>query len=363
MKLNKLIKQKLLFYNHYQKKIGDPPGTLSFVGDIKQERIKTCLYEYNKNDFVKKDIGDINELKQTLPKNSVKWINIDGLHNIDHINNIAIKYNIHPVFMEDILNVSAKPKIEILDDIVLVILRMYRFDKTKSEYDNEQISLILGKDFILTFQEREGDVFDPVRSRIETGKGKIRQKGSDYLLFALIDIIVDNYYSIMEPLSDRTDQLEEEILESPSETHSAEIHQIKKEIMILRKNIWPLREILNFLSRKDSEIIDEGNSIYFGDILDHIIQITDYLETIRDVIGGLYEVYTSAISNRMNNVMKILTLVATIFIPLTFIAGIYGMNFKNMPELEWDWGYFMVLGIMFFAAAGMVIYFKIKKWF
>ena len=265
--------------------------------------------------------------------------------------------------MEDILNVSAKPKIEILDDIVLVILRMYRFDKTKSEYDNEQISLILGKDFILTFQEREGDVFDPVRSRIETGKGKIRQKGSDYLLFALIDIIVDNYYSIMEPLSDRTDQLEEEILESPSETHSAEIHQIKKEIMILRKNIWPLREILNFLSRKDSEIIDEGNSIYFGDILDHIIQITDYLETIRDVIGGLYEVYTSAISNRMNNVMKILTLVATIFIPLTFIAGIYGMNFKNMPELEWDWGYFMVLGIMFFAAAGMVIYFKIKKWF
>lgn len=239
---------------------------------------------------------------------------------------------------------------------------MLFYNENNNEVDVEQISLILGENFVISFQERPGDVFDPIRDRIRNAKGRIRKMGVDYLVYALIDAVVDNYFSIMEKFTEKIESLEEELINDPTPNTSRTIHNLKREMIFLRKSVWPLREVVNVLERGDLRFIKKSTRVFLRDLYDHTIQVIDTIETLRDMVSGMLDIYLSSISNRMNEVMKVLTIIATIFIPLTFIAGIYGMNFRYMPELQWQWGYFTVWIIMGAVAISMLFYFKRKRW-
>jgi magnesium transporter len=239
---------------------------------------------------------------------------------------------------------------------------MLSFHARRREVQSEQVSLILGPNFVISFQEAGGDVFDPVRERIRTGKGRVRKMGPDYLAYSLIDAVVDNYFIILENLGERVEALEEKLISDPKRETLHALHVLKREMIYLRKSVWPLREVISGLERAESGLIKEPTGIFFRDVYDHTIQVIDTVETYRDMLSGMLDIYLSSISNRMNEVMKVLTIIATIFIPLTFIAGVYGMNFKFMPELEWRWGYFLIVGIMLAIGLVMVIYFRRKRW-
>lgn len=342
------------------KKIGTPPGTLIYIGERKEEFEITVLdYDADQyNEFAVKNPEEIVTFKESP---TVTWINIVGLDRIDSIKKIGEHFSLHPLVLEDILNTQQRPKMEDYGDYIFIVMKMLTY-RGKPEYvESEQISLILGDRYVLTFQERKGDVFEPVRERIRKNKGIIRKNGTDYLLYALIDVVVDNYFYILEMLGEEVDNLEDKVLTDPSPDTVQTIHKLKRNLIELRKSIWPLREILSILSREESKILKK-TSLYFRDVYDHTIQVIDTVETLRDMVSGLLDVYLSSISNRMNEIMKVLTIIATIFIPLTFIAGIYGMNFKYMPELEWKWGYPLVMGVMLFIGLMMVAYFRRKGW-
>jgi len=276
---------------------------------------------------------------------------------------IANHFGIHSLVMEDILNTGQRPKMDDMDDYVYVVLKMLNYNEEDDEIDAEQISIILGQNFVISFQEKERDVFEPIRERIRKNKGRIRKKGADYLAYTLLDSVVDIYFTILEKIGERIEFLEEELVENPSTQTLQEIHGLKREMIFLRKSIWPLREVISGLERGESSLIKETTVIYLRDVYDHTIQVIDTVETFRDMLSGILDVYLSSISNKMNEVMKVLTIIATIFIPLTFLAGVYGMNFRYMPELEWRWGYFTALFLMAVIGIGMVIYVRKKKWF
>ena len=264
--------------------------------------------------------------------------------------------------MEDVLNTDQRPKMEDFGDYMYIVLKMFYYDGKNNDTVEDQISLILGSNFVVSFQERQGDVFDPVREQIRSGRGHIRKSGADYLTYALIDTIVDNYFIILEKLGEKIEDAEEELLTNPTSQTLQAIHNLKKEMMFLRRSVWPLREIVSSLERDESALIKRTMLVYLRDVYDHTIQVAETTETFRDMLSGMLDIYLSSMSNRMNAVMKVLTIVATIFIPLTFVVGIYGMNFKYMPELEWQWGYYTVLSIMVVIGVLMIIYFKKKKW-
>lgn len=293
---------------------------------------------------------------------TVNWINIVGLHRIDVIESIGRHYSIHPLVLEDILNVHQRPKIEFFDDYIFVVVKMLSYDENSLSIESEQASMIFGKNYLITFQERKGDVVEPVRERIRNNKGIIRKNKADYLLYALLDAVVDNYFIILEKIEDDVEDLEDSVILTPSPETAQSIHGLKRNLIDLRKSIWPLREILTVLSRGESPLIQKKTIVYFRDIYDHTIQVIDAVETFRDIASGLLDVYLSSISNKMNEIVKVLTIIATIFMPLTFIAGIYGMNFKYMPELEWKWGYPVVLCVMLIIAVGMIVFFRRKRW-
>jgi magnesium transporter len=338
------------------KKIGVPPGTLIYTGD-RREDFEVTVIDYNVDKYKELKVKNIEECFPFKDSPTVTWINIIGLHRIDVIEKIGGYYNLHPLVLEDVLNVDQRPKIEDLEEYAFVVLKMLTYDDGSLE--TEQVSIILGKGFVFTFQERKGDVFEPIRERIRNDKGFIRKKGADYLFYALMDVIVDNYFIILEKIGEEIEDLEDKVISNPSPEAAQKIHRLKRDLIDLRKSKWPLREILNNLSKDE---LLKGTSIYFRDVYDHAIQVIDTIETYRDMTSGLLDVYLSSVSNRMNEVMKVLTIIATIFIPLTFIAGVYGMNFKYMPELEWRFGYLSVLGVMLCVVIGMMIYFRRKKW-
>ncbi|MGA1796130.1 MAG: magnesium/cobalt transporter CorA, partial [bacterium] len=263
---------------------------------------------------------------------------------------------------EDILNTNQRPKFEDFEHFIYVVLKMLSYDTEKQEIIAEQVSIVIGQNFVLSFQEREGDVFNPVRERIRNAKGRIRKMGADYLAYALLDAVVDNYFLILEALGEEVEELEEALVVNPTPQVLQAIHHLKRETIFLRKAVWPLREVIDSLGRRESPLIGKGTTLFLRDVYDHTIQIIDTAETFRDLIAGMLDIYLSSISNRMNNVMKVLTIIATIFIPLTFIAGIYGMNFKYMPELDWRWSYPLVWVVMVLVAVYMVMYFKDKGW-
>lgn len=343
-----------------QKK-GQPPGTLIYTGN-KIEDFKITVIDYDSNEYKEFEVKKIEKCFPFRDSPTITWINIVGLHKVDVIEKIGMHYNLHPLVLEDILNVHQRPKVEYFEDYIFVVLKMLTYNDESHEVNSEQVSMILGKNFVFTFQERKGDVFEPVRNRIRNNKGIIRKNDADYLLYALIDIIVDNYFVILEKMGDEVEDLEDKVILNPSPEIVQTIHRLKRNLIELRKTIWPLREVLNTLYKEDSHLIKKKTSIYFRDVYDHTIQIIDTVETLRDMAGGLLDIYLSSVSNRMNEIMKVLTIIATIFMPLTFIAGVYGMNFKYMPELEWKFGYPLVLLLMLLVGIVMLIYFRRKKW-
>lgn len=290
------------------------------------------------------------------------WLNVDGVHQPEIIEQVGKYFNVHPLVLEDIAYTGQRPKMEDLDDYIFVVLRMLRFDEKESETKAEQVSIVLGRGFIVSFQERQGDVFNAIRERLRNNKGRIRKMAADYLAYTLIDAIVDNYFMILEKVGETIEEIEDILIANPSTETLRIIHDLKREMIFLRKSVWPLREVINRLERSESALINKSTFIYLRDVYDHTIQVMDSVETFRDMLSGMLDIYLSSVSNRMNEIMKVLTVIATIFIPLTFLAGIYGMNFRYMPELDLTWSYPAILVLMFVVAMVMVVFFRRKKW-
>ncbi len=350
------------FIKKRSKRVGLPPGTLVNIGEEKAEKVRISLIDYDEANFEEKEIKRVEECFPFKDKPTVTWINIDGIHDLEIIEKVGNHFGLHPLTLEDILNTEQRPKIEDFDDYIFIALKMLYHDEKEGEIQMEQVSLILGSNFVISFQERKGDVFNPVRERIRTGKGRIRKTDADYLAYALMDTIVDNYFIIPEKLGERIESIEGELVANPTPETLQAIHTLKRKLIFLRKSVWPLREVVSGLQRTESTLIHESTDIYLRDVYDHTIQVIDTIETSRDILSGMLDIYLSSISNKMNQVMKVLTIIATIFIPLTFIAGIYGMNFKYMPELEWFWAYPLILGTMIVIGILMLVYFRRKKW-
>ncbi len=350
------------FIKRQLKKAGASPGTLVHIGDQKVDKTRITLIDYDEAHLQERVLDGIEEAFPYKDSPTVTWINIDGLHETDTIEKIGQYFNIHPLVLEDILNTGQRPKTEEYDDLIFVVLKMLHYNENPEKISSEQFSLVLGPNFLITFQEIQGDVFKTVRERIRKSKTRIRKAGCDYLAYALIDAIVDHYFAILEALGDKIESIETQLLNDPTHDTLEIIHEMKREMIYLRKQIWPIREIINSLVKSESSLIQEQMYVYFRDVYDHTIQIIDTIESYRDVLAGMLEIYLSTLSNRMNEVMKVLTIIATIFIPITFIAGVYGMNFKFMPELEWRWGYFMVWGIVIVVVGIMLGFFKKKQW-
>ena len=344
-------------------KAGLPPGTLIHIGEKRREEPKITILDYDEAQFQEREVKSIEECFPFKEKPTVTWINVEGLHQVEVLERLGGCYGLHPLVLEDILNTDQRPKMEDYGEYLYIVLKMLYYDDRNGQIEAEQISLILGQNFVLSFQEgKEGDVFGPLRERLRVGKGRIRKMGTDYLAYSLIDAIVDHYFIILERLGERVEFLEEELVTEPTTKTLKEIHNLKREMIFLRKAVWPLREVISGLERGESSLIQQNTQIYFRDVYDHTIQVIDNIETFRDTVSGMLDIYLSSVSNRLNTVMKVLTIIATIFMPLTFLAGVYGMNFKYMPELEWRWGYPFVWMVMIAIGIVMLIYFRKKKW-
>ncbi len=348
---------------------GLAPGTLVHVGEKRTEKPRITVIDYDEKQFQEKTIDNIEECFALKKTPTVTWVNIDGVHDVGLIEKLGKEFNIHPLILEDIVNTGQRPKIEDMGEYIFLVLKMFYQDRENSKDINiEQVSMLLGRDFVISFQEKEGDVFDPTRERIRKAKGRVRTMKADYLAYALLDAVIDGYFAILESFGEEVEDIGEILAANPTSETLHVIHKLKRDTIFLRKSVWPLREIVNTLQRGESRLVESSNLVYFRDIYDHTIQVIDTIEATRDMVSGMLDIYLSSVSNKMNEVMKVLTIFAAIFIPLTFVAGIYGMNFNpgisawNMPELNWKFGYFFALGIMLLVALLMVFYFKRKKW-
>ena len=341
-----------------------PPGTMAYKGEKESVETLIDIMNYNHDDYkfsTSKNVSDAFNFKETEYKT---WININGLSNIEDIETIGKHYNIHQLILEDIVNTNQRPKIDEFEDYLFLVFKMLYFDENH-ELRNEHVSMICGEDYILMFQEADGDVFDDLRERISTAKGRIRSRGADYLMYAILDAVVDNYFSVIEAYGDRIEELENDIFTSDADSNETaeQIQHLKQDILKIRRAIFPLREVINRLEKADANYIKEATQNFLKDLYDHIIQVTESIDMYREMVWSLMDMHMTLISNKMNEIMKVLTIIATIFIPLTFIAGIYGMNFKNMPELETENGYFILLGFMAILFLFMLNYFRRRKWF
>ena len=344
------------------RKKGMAPGTVVHVGERAGHEVRITVIDYDEQGVQEKEVGKIEECWPFKDTPTVTWINIDGLHQVEIIEKIGKQFGIHPLVLEDIVHTGQRPKADDFEKYVYVVLRMLDYDAKKEQVTSEQVSLVLGANFVISFQERIGDVFDAVRDRIRNGKGRVRKVGADYLMYSLLDAVVDNYFEVLEKMGEKLEGLQDRVAEDPSADMLREIHAIKREMAAVRKCVWPVRELVSGLQRGESGLIAETTGVFLRDVYDHAVQVIDTTETLREMISGLLDVYMSSISNRMNAVMKVLTIIATIFIPLTFIAGVYGMNFEHMPELAWRWAYPAVLVVMLVAGVLMLAYFRKKKW-
>ncbi|MDF1532632.1 MAG: magnesium/cobalt transporter CorA [Methanosarcinales archaeon] len=344
------------------KKVGLPPGTLQHIGEKKVDKVKISILDYDETNLEDKVAKTVEECFPFKEKPTVTWINVDGLHQVDIIETIGKHFDVHPLIMEDIVHTDQRPKMEDFGHYIFIVMKMLWFNESNNEIMGEQISLILGNNFVISFQEMEGDTFDPVRERIRNSKGRIRKMGPDYLAYALVDSIVDNYFLILEKLGERIEEIEEELVTNPIPETLQTIHEMKREMIYLRKSVWPLRELISGLERGESTLIQDSTAIYLRDVYDHTIQVIDTIETFRDMLSGMLDIYLSSVSNRMNEVMKVLTIIATIFIPLTFFAGVYGMNFEYMPELGWQWSYPLLWLVFIGTGFSMLLFFKRKRW-
>ncbi len=325
------------------------------------------LIQYNDQEYSKFADLPTSEMIAQIKVDQINWINVDGMHEISIVQKIGDHFNLHSLLVEDITS-DHQPKVEEYDDYLFFTLKMlYRIESNHIDY--EQISFVLGKDYLLSFQEKEGDLFGPLRDRIRLDQGRVRKKKADYLLYRLLDIIVDNYYSVLDAIGQQIETIEEEIYKNSSDQQFRKIQKLKKELIYLRKALYPLRDAMSKLIKDESGFIESANIRYYADVYDHVVHLIDSLDTYKDLTSALMDIYINTLNTRMNEVMKVLTVISTIFIPLTFVVGVYGMNFNtekspwNMPELNWPYGYPVVMGVMLIIVIGMIRYFKFKKWF
>jgi len=349
----------------YTKKAGMPPGALVHIGKDFSEGTTIEIFDYNEKEYKEYNFTEkaLEQFEKLPPpdKDKIRWINVDGLRMVEVIDRVCKPYNIHPLTAEDILNTGHRPKLEDNGEYIFFIMKMIYFEQ--SELVDEQLSILLGNGYIISFGERKGDVFDQIREGIRKNSIRIRKNGADFLAYSLLDAIVDGYFIVLESVGEQIDVVEDAFIDNPSKEGLQKIQILKRELLYMHKSIWPLREVVSGMQRTENEIIKNSTQIYIRDIYDHVIQAIDTTETYREFLAGLMDIYLSSVSNKLNEVMKVLTIISTIFIPLTFIVGVYGMNFKYMPEIDWKWGYFGVLAILAFIAVMMILYFKRKKWF
>jgi len=340
-----------------------PPGSRVHLGEPSSEKTRISLIDYDLEQFQERELKDIEECFGFKDKPSVTWINVDGVHDVELIEKITRHFEVHPLVMEDIVNTTQRPKMDDYGNYLFIVFKMLEYDSAIKDIRVEQMSLIVGTNYLISFQEREGDIFNLIRDRIRHNKGRIRKMGADYLAYTLIDATVDHYFVVLEHLGEQLEDIEFRIMAEVPGDLSVDIHYFKREMLFLRKHIWPLREVISGMQRLETKLIQPATHVYLRDAYDHTIQVIDTIESYRDVLSGIFDIHLTGISSRTNEIMKVLTIISTIFMPLTFIAGIYGMNFKHMPELETRWGYFVILGFMVLVGVIMLFYFRRQKWF
>jgi len=351
------------FTKKMHEQAGLPPGTLVHIGEKKVEKVRISVIDYDEGHFQERVVDTVEECFPFRDKPTVTWINVDGVHDLDVVEKLGGCFGIHPIVLEDVVNTMQRPKMLDFGDYIFIALKMLYFDDSKKKgVKVEQVSVIFGPNFVISFQEDIGDVFDPVRDRIRKGKGKIRRSSADYLAYSLIDSIVDGYFIVFEWLGERIEEVQERLVVTPTVENLQTIHYLKSEMIELRKAVWPLREVIANLERTDSPLIKKDTIIFLRNVYGHTIEIIETIESFRDLISGMIDIYLSSLSMKLNEVMKYLTIIATIFMPLTFIVGIYGMNFKYMPEIGWRFGYPMVMSVILIVGVSMLIYFRRKKW-
>lgn len=342
------------------KKTGLPPGTPVHIGEQKGEAVKVSLYNYAGSHCDERAVSDLSTLQPPADE-TVTWVNVSGVHNVDVLETFGKQFSLHPLLLEDIANTDQRPKLDDYETYIFLVIKMLT-TTDRGEIQVEQVSFVLGRNFVLSFQENGTDVFQPVRERLRGGKGRLRQNGSDYLLYALVDAIVDQYFAVLELLGERIETLQERVMADPRPDTLKDIHALKRQLLFVRRAVWPLREATNSLSRTECLFLHEPTKVFFRDVYDHVVQIVDTIETLREMVSASLDIYLSSVSYRLNAVMRVLTVITTIFMPLSFIASIYGMNFEYMPELKWAWGYPVILGLMGVVAAAMLAGFRQRNW-
>lgn len=345
-----------------KRKTGLPPGSLIHVGDIKIARPEISLMEYDATQILERKFQSIDESRQYQSSKSTVWLNVYGLHEPEVMAEIGRRFNLHPLVMEDVLHTEQRPKVDDYGDYLYLVTHFFAYDPQTMRLSADQVSIVIGRNFVLTFQERPTGFFDPIRERLRADKGQIRKFAADYLAYSLLDAVVDRYFVVLDQLSERVELLEDEVVERASPGIMHAIHHFKRETLALRRAVWPLREVLNTLQRGDAHFFTAETLIYLRDVYDHTVHIIESLEATRDLIASLLDIYLSSVSNRVNLEVRILTVITTIFMPATLISGVFGMNFRTMPWLNLQDGFFLALGLMFVVALAMAALFWRRRW-
>lgn len=348
--------------SYASEKSGLPPGSLVHVGEVHEHEHKITVLDYNKSTLTQRTLKSIEELLPYKTTDTVTWVIIDGLKDVSIIDAIGRHFDIHALVLEDILNTHQRPKFEEFDDYLYIVIKALALAANDFNVEYEQISLLVLNKFVFTFKEKPDAIFDPIVTRLNNDKSHLRDLGTDYLCYVIMDTIVDEYFSLQDAFDELVENVEDELLTNPSVQTLSTIQKIKRELIFLRRTVSPLRELLASIQRSESPLLNDKTKRYFGDVYDHAIRVTEAMESYRDLITGMLDIYLSSISNKMNETMKVLTVFASVFIPLTFIAGVYGMNFEYMPELKWHWGYPALWGVFIGITAFLLRFFKKKKW-
>ncbi len=344
-------------------KIGQSPGMLVHVGDKKTEAVKLSLIDFGVDGhFLEQANATLDDLEMVNSADTITWVNVSGLHDTELISKVGRFFNLHPLLVEDILNTDQRPRMELYEEFIYIVLKMLHWHEHTTTAEIEQVSIIVGQTFVLTFEEDEDNIFDSLRQRLNNEQSRLRSYGSDYLAYAILDTIVDQYFIILEQISDRLEDLEDEVITDPTPKTLDTIQDLKRELLYIRKVVWPLREAIGRLSRGDIPLFEHNTLIYVRDVYEHVIQIIDSIETFRGIVSGMLDIYLSSVSNKMNEVMKVLTVIATIFIPITFLTSLYGMNFHFMPELDWPFAYPLLWLVILLISGGLLLYFKRRDW-
>lgn len=350
------------FGKYRRKPVGSSPGTVMYVGEERTDPILITHIKYDPQGVSGPVQVKPADVKPASGEKAISWYTIDGVHDTETLRIIGENFQLHPLVIEDIANTGQRPKLEDFESYIFIAMKMITYDSEAKELVAEHVSIILGQGFVLAFLEDEGDVFEPIRARIQAGKGKIRKLGADYLAYALMDAVIDNYFEVLEDIGEQIEEVEDEVVHTPTVKTLHTVHSLKRELIFLRRAVWPMREIANSLLRDESDLVSNETRVYLRDLYDHTVHVMDTVETLRDIVAGMLDVYLSSVSNKLNQVMKVLTVMSSVFIPLTFVAGVYGMNFQYMPELQWRYGYPSVMGGMALVAAALLIAFRRRGW-